>query len=181
MSQDERRNSSFSSGGNQFRSIRRTPIRLGARGVIFLNCVFPGRHLKYAMQRTWSFVVITMVERGGCYLDAQYASNRPRRPFTNRSSMARKKIAIEAPAIAPDDDGAQDLNKMLSPPVVWKYGCMVNCAGRERSNRGRGEQARSQSGVSHGWSNRQDINNETRELMPGRGAVQTDKKCVDAP
>ena len=75
------------------------------------------------MKQSWSFVTITEV--GGCYLDAQYASNRPRRPFRDRSSMARKKIATEAPAIAPDDDGAQDSNKRLSPPFVWKYGNMV--------------------------------------------------------
>jgi hypothetical protein len=75
------------------------------------------------MKQSWSFVTIRAVR--SCYLDAQYAPNRPRKPFTNRSSIARKKIATEAPAIAPDDDGAQDSNKTLSPPLVWKYGIII--------------------------------------------------------
>ena len=35
--------------------------------------------------------------------------------------MARNKRPIDAPAIAPGDDGVQDLKKRLSPPSVWKY------------------------------------------------------------
>jgi len=58
----------------------------------------------------------------GCYLDAQYPSNRPRTPFTNRSNIARKTRANDAPAIAPGEDGAQGLKKRWSPPPLWKYG-----------------------------------------------------------
>lgn len=58
----------------------------------------------------------------GCYFNAQYTCNRPRTPFTNRSKIARKTRANDAPAIAPGEEGLQGLKKILSPPVVWKYG-----------------------------------------------------------
>jgi len=61
-------------------------------------------------------------QRRECHLDAQYPSNRPRTPFTNRSNIARKTRANDAPAIAPGEDGTQGLKKRWSPPPPWKYG-----------------------------------------------------------
>ena len=34
-------------------------------------------------------------------------------------------MATDAPPIAPGDVGAQDSNKRMSPPFVWKYGIIL--------------------------------------------------------
>ena len=98
--------------------------------------------------------------------------------------MARKKIAIDAPAIAPGDDGVQDLNRTLSPPLVWKYIIILlefpgGVDGRERRTRGRGEQpGTTRRGSTEprvaitGWPNKRDKNNHARELVPKGGGFQ---------
>jgi hypothetical protein len=51
------------------------------------------------------------------YLLLQRASMAPRIEKSNLSKMANTTSAILAPAIAPWEDGCQDLKKRLSPPV----------------------------------------------------------------
>jgi hypothetical protein len=43
--------------------------------------------------------------------------------LSNRANMTRQ---IHAPAIAPFDEGCTDLKNRLSPPVMCKYGTIMN-------------------------------------------------------
>ena len=60
------------------------------------------------------------------YLLLQRISMAPRMEKRNLSEMANTMSAILAPAIAPLEDGRQDLKNRLSPPVKWRYGVIVS-------------------------------------------------------
>jgi hypothetical protein len=49
----------------------------------------------------------------------------PRTAWRNLSDIANIRSAILAPAIAPREDGCNDLKNRWSPPAKWRYGVIT--------------------------------------------------------
>ena len=68
---------------------------------------------------------------GATHFFLQYPSKLALIPDTHRSRMAKATRTMQAPAIAPPEDGCRVLKNRLSPPAKWSHGIIMTSIASE--------------------------------------------------